>query len=354
MFYLNGACRVAGLGYPVLAVCDGGNGDGVGLSMNAHFSNAKWVATPGRDFFFHGGLPPGAALTRDAYAQVQHQAKRLGIYEGVAFHPESYEPLPSGWMEPDFTEENAKYEVSVATDYAISLGRGRYCARVPVDRAQMTAMVGFLNDQNAPYRSAAQVFEWSVFRDNCIHLAHNALAVAGVWDEWRINRPLLVSVFDFPVPKNEFVNLMRRANDMRLLDVARAYRDTTARRSLAQYGRLPVQHSALATARGPQRPNDVYETELKLIFYDDPMLGPYQGWFDTILADPRTLDLRHNADAFAAAYRNAEAAQRPLAWWLAQPEYAADPAFPAFYSAFYNAVAHQRSQLETRPRLVTR
>ncbi len=355
VFYLNGACRVAGLDYPVLDVCDGADGrppDGVGLSMNAHFVNAKWVATPGREFFFHGGLAPSDPLTRDGYVRVQRQAKRLGIYEGIAFHPEAFAVMPPGW--PGWEqEEDAKYEVSVATDYAISLGRGRYCARVPVSRAQMAAMVAFLNDQNAPYRSGAKVFEWSVFTDNCIHLAHNALAAAGLWEPWRINRPLLVSVFDFPVPKNEFVNLMRRTNDLGLIDLASAYRDPAARRSLLAYGRLPAQPGALAEARGPQRPNEVYETELKLIFYDDPLLGPYQGRFDAIFADPSELDLRRNAERFAAAYRAAEAARRPLAWWQARSPYAEDPTFPAFYETFYRTIGQEHMRLESVGRPIT-
>ncbi len=344
--YLNGACRIAGLGYPVLEVCDGADGqppDGVGLSMNAHFINAKWVATPGRDFFFHGGLAPGAPLTRDGYVRVQQQAKRLGIYDGIAFHPESYGVLPPGWPG---SEEDEKYEVSAATDYAISFGRGRYCARVPASRAQMAAMVAFLNEQNAPYRSGARVFEWSVFTDNCIHLAHNALAAAGLWTPWRIDRPLLVSIFDFPVPKNEFVNLMRRTNDIGLVDLAAAYRDPDARRSILTYGRLPAQPGALAEARGPQRPNEIYDTGLKLIFYDDPLFGPYQGRFDAIFADPRELNPGRNAGWFAAAYRSAEAARQPLAWWQAQPPYAGDPAFPEFYDKFYQAIGQERSRLE--------
>lgn len=347
VFYLNGACRVAGSGYPVLEVCDGVDGqppDGVGLSMNAHFLNAKWVATPGREFFFHGGLAPDTPLTRDLYVRVQQQAKRLRIYEGVVFRPESFAVMPADWA--GRSEEDAKYEVSVATDYAISLGRGRYCARVPVTRAQMAAMVAFLNGQNAPYRNGARRFEWSVFTDNCIHLAHNALAVAGLWRPWPINRPLLVSMFDFPVPKNEFVNLMRRANDLHLLDLETAYRDPDARRSLMTYGRLPAQPGALAEARGPQRPNEVYETELKLIFYDDPLLGPYQGRFDAIFADPRQLDLRRNSSKFAAAYRRTEAARQPITWWQARSPYTEDPAFPAFYDTFYQVVAQERMRLE--------
>lgn len=336
VFYLNGACRIAGLGYPVLGVCDGVDGnppDGVGLSMNEHFVNAKWVATPGRAFFYGGGLAPGAALTRDGYRAVQAQAQRLGIYDGIKFQPWVYESLP-GWA-----PEDAKYEVSVATDYAIGLGRGRYCARVPVSRAQMVAMVDWLNAQNAPYRSGLRTFEWSVFTDNCIHLAHNALTVAGLWPEWRTGRPLLVSMFDFPTPKNEFVNLMRRTNDLQLYDLARAYADRSARLSVLDYGRLPALPGALATGQGPQRPNEVYETDLKLVFFDDPNFGPYQGWFDSIFADPGQLDPAANAVRFATAAGSARAARRTLAWWTAQRPYADDPEFPAFYEGFYRALS---------------
>jgi len=352
VFYLNGACRIAGLGYPVLDVCDGVGGqppDGVGISMNAHFLNAKWVATPGREFFFHGGLAPDTPLTRDRYVRVQQQAKRLGIYDGVAFRPESFAVMPPSWSSSvGWTDEDARYEVSVATDYAISLGRGRYCARVPATRAQVAAMVAFLNEQNAPYRSGARQFEWSVFTDNCIHLAHNALAVAGLWKPWPINRPLLVSVFDFPVPRNEFVNLMRRTNDLRLLDLETAYRDLDARNGLLTYGRLPAQPASLAEARGPQRPNEVYETDLKLIFYDDPLFGPYRRRFDAIFADPRRLDLRRNAAEFDAAYRQAEAERRPLAWWQARPPYSGDEAFPSFYDKFYQMIARERRRPQPR------
>ena len=354
VLYLNGACRIAGLGYPVLDVCDGVDGrppDGVGLSMNAHFMNAKWVATPGRAFFFHGGLAPDAPLTRDGYERVQRQARRLGIYDGIAFHPEAFDVLPPSWSGQ--RGEAAKYEVSVATDYAVNLGRGRYCARVPASRAQLAAMVAFLNAQNAPYRSGARVFEWSVFADNCIHLAHNALAAAGLWQPWRTDRPLLVSMFDFPVPKNEFVNLMRRANDLSLLDLASAYQDPAARRSIMTYGRLPAQPGALAEAHGPQRPNAVYDTDLKIVFYDDPLFGSYQSRFDAIFANAGELDLRRNAEQFADAYRSAAVAQQPLAWWQARAPYAADPAFAEFYEKFYRGIARESRRLDGLGRPVT-
>jgi len=50
VLYLNGVCRVKDAGYPVVALCESGDprpGEGVGLSVNAHYSNANWIATEG-------------------------------------------------------------------------------------------------------------------------------------------------------------------------------------------------------------------------------------------------------------------------------------------------------------------
>ena len=314
VFYLNGACRGTGSDPQVLRLCEAGEADGVGISMNEHFRNAKWVAIPGRDFFFDGGLPPGAPLTRDGYRHSQAEARRLGLYDGIDFHPRFFAGMPAG-----SDAEAYKYEISIATDYAISHGRGRYCARVPVTQPQLRRMIGFLNAENAPYRSGAREFRWSLFRDNCIHLAHNALAAAGFWREWPTNRSLLVSILDFPVPKNEFVNLMRRANDPALADPVAAWHDPAARRSVLDFGQLPARPGALALSWPARAPNAVYETALKLVFYDEPHFGPYRGWLEAILADPVQVDLAANLRHHAALARAQQAGWQPLSWWLAQP-----------------------------------
>lgn len=334
IFYLNGACRATNTAYPVLRLCERPDDeDGVGLSMNEHFRNAKWVAVPGHDFFFDGNLAPRTPVTRATYQAVQKEAKRLAIYDGVKFHDVVFDAMPDGWTRRDW-----KYEMSVATDYAIGLGRGRYCARVPVDRAAMQRMIDFLNEQNAPYRAGA-VFKWSVFQDNCIHLAHNALTVAGLWPEWRINQFLPWAILNFPVPKNEFVNLMRRTNDVPP-DPGAVYQDEPARRTLLSQGILPARPGALADARPPHQPNEVYDTKLKMIFYDEPMFGSYQGWFDTIFSDPSYTDPQANRARFAATARQRLAERKPLDWWLDRRPFRADPAgFTQVYDRYYALMA---------------
>src|SRR4051812_14278721 len=78
VLYLNGVCRDRSAGYPTIKLCSSeesaaeqGVGQGVGLSVNAHYQNANWVATDGPDFFFRGNLSPRERLTRAAYDRAQ-------------------------------------------------------------------------------------------------------------------------------------------------------------------------------------------------------------------------------------------------------------------------------------------
>lgn len=346
VFYLHGACRATTQGQTTLRPCDEPGAepaDGVGISMNARFRNAKWVAAPGRDFFLHGNLATGEPLTRAGYARVQAEARRLGLYDTVAFHDGVFDDMPAG-----LDREAWKYEVSVATDYAISLGRGRFCARVPVNRAQLAAMVVFLNAQNAPYRDGGEESRWNLFRDNCIHLAHNALAAAEVWPEWRTGRPLLLAMLNFPVPRNEFVNLMQRTGDAALLDPAALHADPAARRALLRFDQLPLRPGALMEARPPQQPNEVYETALKLVFYDEPVFGHYQGSFDALQDDPRRHDLRANLAWVAASYRQALSDRMPLAWWLARPGQRDPAGFAVTYRRLYALLEREATSAETQ------
>ena len=333
IFFMHGACRARENGPTTLALCDTPQAepaDGAGISMNAHFATAKWVASPGRDFVFWGGLDPAGPLTQNGYQQVQARAKSLGIYTGVDFHDEVFDDMPPGTSREDW-----KYEMSVATDYAIGLGRGRVCARIPLSRAQMVQVVDFLNQQNAPYREHRQVFEWELFEDNCNHLAHNALAAAGVWPVWPTHLPLPLAMLNFPVPRNEVINLLRHTNATDRLDPVTIYEDPVARDGLLRFGMLPLWPGALMESAAPLAPNQVYDRSLTLLFYNDPILGPYQRWSDAIAADPRRTDLAANLAWVRATYAAALRAQHPLETY---PQ-ADNPAFAATYKTFYATLA---------------
>ena len=336
VFYLNGACRVQDAGYPELALCDDPPdrmaGRGVGISVNEHYRNANWVATEGRDFFYDGAIAPGEGVTRAGYARTQEQAKAMGILDGVVFHRKALTDKPAGMSERDFM-----YEVSVATDYGIDLARDRYCARVPLDRGRMSTIVHYLNALNEPYRTGRAEFRWNVLRDNCAYLAHNALASVGFWPMWSTERPLLVAAFSFPVPKNEFVNLMRRTNDMDISGPEALYADDQARTALLEQGRLLTQPGALAEARPVMRPNEVYGTNLRLIFYDDPTFGHYQHRFEQIFHEPRYTDLGSNLMHFSTLYATILARHR-------KPD--ASPARAAFDRRYDDAIGREKATVD--------
>jgi hypothetical protein len=338
VFYLNGACRVRDAGYPVLGLCsdppEAMEGRGVGLSVNDHYVNANWTATEGRTFFYHGALAPGEGVTRASYARTQEEAKAMGILDGVVFRAEALEPKPA-----DMAERDYMYEISIITDYAIDLARDRFCARVPLTRGKMEAMVHYLNALNEPYRTGQKEFHWNVLRDNCAYLAHNALAVAGVWPELPTDRPLLIAAFHFPVPKNQFVNLMRRTNDVPIADPDALYDDETARATLLERGWITTAPGALAEARSAVQPNDLYNTHLRLIFYDEPVFGRYQERFDRIFAEPRYTDLTANLAYFSQLYTEI-LAKRQMS--KSSTERA------AFDQRYYDTIAGEKANVDTR------
>jgi hypothetical protein len=346
VLYLNGVCRDRDAGYPTIMLCadDVAVAEyGVGLSANANFKNANWVVTEGRHFFFRGGLSQDERLTRAAYEQTQAEAKRMGIFDGIEFHPEVFDDMP-----PEENRRDYMYDISIATDYAITLGRDRYCARVPMSRDQMRAAVAYLNGVNAIYKDGETDFVWNILQNNCAHLTHNALAAAGIWDEWKTERFILLAALDFPVPKNEFVNLMLRTNDTYIADPRTLYDDPSARRSLIEFNRLPNQPGALAEAEQVMQNNDIYETKLHLIFYDDAIVGGYQRRFRTIFSEPRYTDVQANLRYFSSLYRNIAEGRRAAAYDRgAEPPSEAE-GFAAFRQRFYDYIAQEAAEIDTQ------
>lgn len=301
LLYLNGVRRDRVAGYPTLRVCAPGKSParhGVGISVNSHYRNAHWVAAEGRDFLWRGALEPGERLTCEAYERTQHHAKKIGLLDGVQFHDHLFRDKPHGMPERDYM-----YEISVATDYAVRFGRDVYRARIPLDYERMVLIVDYLNHLNAPYRDGTHIFRWRLFNNNCAHVAHNALAQAGIWAPWPTGQFWAFAMLKFPVPKNEFVDLMLRTNDLPIHDARALYEDEAARRALLESGTLPAAPGALAVAGPAIRDNDLYDThKLRLIFYDNPFWGPYRPRFARIFATPRYHDLHANLRHFAALY----------------------------------------------------
>jgi hypothetical protein len=310
LLYLNGVRLDRRAGYPVLRLCTADEqpaNHGAGISVNSHYSNANWVAVEGRDFLWRGALAEGEYLSREAYARTQVQAKAKGILDGVNFHKEFFRDKPAGMSDYDYM-----YEISIATDYGALFGRDSYRTRIPLDRARMGAVVDYLNAINAPYRAGERIYRWRLFNDNCVHVAHNALAAAGVWGPWPTGQFVPFAVWRFPVPKNAFIDLLLRGNELPLEDAQALYEDAYARRALLTSGTLPTAPGTLASIVHAIAGNDVYDvTNLRLIFFDNFFWGPYRFNFKRILAAPHYADLHSNLRHFAARYAAAQTTGRP-------------------------------------------
>jgi hypothetical protein len=341
-FFLNGACRDPSVNYPTLRMCDQLPSDavqGAGVSMDGNFSNANWTVTAGRSFFYDGGVSPTEPFTQARYLQMERDAEKLGILNGIVFRPELYADKPAGMSDVDY-----RYDISVGTDYGIGLARGRYCARVPVSRPQMLSMVNFLNAKNEEY-AGARHFDGSIMQNNCVHLSHNALAACDVLNPWPTDQFFPFAVLSFPVPKNDFVNIMRRTNDTKMDDLVALFRDTQARGLLLDYDRLPSEPGALATAYVVHAPNDVFETKVALIFYDDPPIGSYLRHFNAIFSQPRYTDRIANLTYFASLYAELNAARKPLATWETQVPVMEQAEFARFYARYYARLTALRGEI---------
>jgi hypothetical protein len=302
LLYLNGVKRDPTERYPVLKLCDAAPaGHGVGISVNSHYKNANWVAAEGFTFLWHGALEPGERLTQEAYDRTQRRAKSIDLLEGVAFHEDLFRVKPAEMSDHDYM-----YEISIGTDYGARFGRDIFRARIPLDHDRMGKIVDYLNALNAPFRAGAKIFRWRVMNNNCVHVVHNALAAAGVWEEWPTGEFLGTAAFNFPVPKNEFVDLMLWTNDLPIADADALYNNKFVRHALLGGGKLPTVAGALAAADKAIQSNDLYDVErLRLIFYDNPFWGPYRRRFSRIFREPRYSDLIANLLHFSKLYETA-------------------------------------------------
>lgn len=304
LLYLNGVRVDRSSGYPVLQLCDEALSPadhGVGISVNSHYRNANWVAVEGRDFVFGGTLAPGEVLTRSSYARTQEQARAMGVLDGIEFHEHFFRDKPHDMSRLDYM-----YDISVGTDYAVRFGRDVYRAKVPLDRRRMETIVAYLNALNAPYRDGRRVYCWRLFNDNCSHVAHNALATAGIWAPWPTGQFFALAAVNFPVPKNEFVDLILRTNDLPVDDPRALYSNADVRKALRDMDVVPTAAGSLASIDRAIAENEVYETaRLRLIFYANRLWSGYFRRFERIFREPRYFDLRANLRFFQTLYERA-------------------------------------------------
>jgi hypothetical protein len=228
--YVKGLCRDMSAGYPRVKVCDfsrkytpqeeelgiGFNdirnpNAGLGFSANKEFRNVNWVATPGKEIFFHGKLPPTVKLTDQYMDSLANEMVRLKTHQGITIYDE-YDTRADKTKE-DMTKLVAMR--SMDTDYAITFGRHVHCVKVPVKQSMLPLVVTYLNDLNDRYQKGSKDYKWAGLTNSCAHFTHNILSSIGFWG-WNVgaNNSTEPTLF----PTNLGISIARKGTDRSLED----------------------------------------------------------------------------------------------------------------------------------------
>jgi hypothetical protein len=334
---------------------------GVGVSVNRILRNVSWVATPGRDLFFHGELAETDTLDDATYERAIRSAASARHFSGIAIDAAVMRSRPVTMPVEELVVRN-----SIGTDFALTFARHVYSARLPLPRQAMTRLVAFLNDVNE--RAQKSGYTWNAYTNNCSHVIHNALAAAGIWDA-KIARPPgiasmgidVVSVAhalvtgrmsDFSFPANNFVRAYEAGNRRPIDDVTRAYRDHDVRRTLDD-GWLSTGPGALIT-RYPMHDagrNRLFDPGRDPFLFSVPALWDKRRDFEKLTREPpdELSDLRTNLVRFRERYAGALDGRPTVNDALTRLGAKTDPrAFGLFHERFFAHLERELARTDAR------
>jgi len=364
--FINGAEIDPGASYPRLRlVADGADlsdpDSGVGISVNKIFDNVTWVAIPGRDEFFRGGLAAEQPLTRDFYDAAIQKATAAGWFRGIGIKDPVMRQRPSAISSEEFVVRH-----SVGTDFALNFARTAYSARLPMNRDAIGKVIAYLNGANESAQKSG--YTWNMYTNNCSHVAHNALAAAGVWDPkvargpgamnvardvLSVARALALSqMSDFSFPANSFVRLYEAGNGRPIDDALAAFRNHDVRRTMGD-GWITTGPGALIASypiHDPTR-NQMFAPGRDPFLFSVPMLWDKANTYTMLTRDapPFVTDLAANLAHYRKRYATTLASQRSLKDELATLSGNEDEEeFRIFYGRFYAYIADELKRTDTR------
>ena len=350
-----GVERDADAPYPRLLIARAADSDasaGVGISVNRIFRNVNWVAIPGRDMFFRGGLAPDATLDERFYDRAVAVAASSGWFAGIRIDERVMRERGSSTTFEEFVVRH-----SIATDFALTFARHVYSARLPLPRDALARVVDYLNAANE--RAHASGYTWNAYTDNCSHVLHNALAAAGVWDPKTARASGILNLArdvasvaravatgrtsDFSFPANNFVRTYEAGNRRPIDDVVAAFHNRDIVRTLSA-GWISTGPGALI-ARYPM--HDGARNELFLSGRDPFLFSVPTVWDKrheflelTRAASPVLTNLGANLAHFRDRY------DRALAQRSSGHGVGAGASFASFAERFHSYIAQQRTLID--------
>lgn len=278
VFFLKGVCTDKSRGPAGLRLCDEDadytNPDlGVGMSTDQGLQNVNFFTFPSRSLFFQPEPMVGQRFTAEMRDQIIQQTMNDKVFDGLRMH--SFVPVPE-----NSTPNEYLAGAHFGTDYAISAARNVYCMNVPMPRPVMGEVVDHLNKLNDGYqdslwekyrgilwsgRKKDDAYHWNVLWDNCTHTPINALAVVGVLEKKKINRPLVKQFRHIAVPSNTILDI-HKAVHQEEIDVDDYYEDPIRREMFLKYNWIPQAEGASAEFIPMQKNNTVYKEDDNLLY----------------------------------------------------------------------------------------
>jgi hypothetical protein len=357
--FLHGAEIDGGRGYPRLrlAADDGslsGPDTGTGISVNQILANVNWVAIPGRDQFFRGGLAPEQTLDQPLYEAAIERATRAGWFAGVKIKQRLMRQRPAAMPIQEFIVRN-----SIGTDFALNFARTAYCARLPLTREATGRVIAYLNRVND--RAQDGGYTWNAYTDNCSHVTHNALAAAGVWDAKQTRGPGVIEVVkdilsvgravalgrmsDFSFPANNFVRAFEEGNERPIDSAAAGFKDHDVVRTLND-GWLSTGPGALIVMypMHDAMRNQMFAAGRDPFLFSVPRVWDKEERFKMLTRhpSPSLTDLGANLSLFRDRYAQILADRQDASEELASVDGEEnEQAFRLFYERFYQLIALQ-------------
>jgi hypothetical protein len=224
----------------------------------------------------------------------------------------------------------------------------------------------YLNSANETAQKSGYV--WNMYTNNCSHIAHNALAAAGVWDSKVARGPgamnvardvvsvaralALSQMSDFSFPANNFVRLYEAGNERPIHDALAAFRNRDVRRTMGD-GWISTGPGALIATYPIHdvKRNQMFAPGRDPFLFSVPMLWDKAETYQRLTRHaPRFVtDLGANLAHYRERYTKTLADQRSLddELGLLRPNEDKEE-FRVFYGRFYGHIAEELRRTDAR------
>lgn len=330
--YVKGMCRDQDAAYPRVKVCGDevdlrDSNSGTLISVEPAFKNTNWVAIEGEKLAFNGDLLPGESVTFEVINRTRKAAVDSGAFRGIKVHKSWRKRMVS-----ELTYEENIAQMSLGSHYAIALGRTSYCSLVPISQQQLKDIVFYLNQENQPYVEGIKKFKWDAFNNNCVHIARNVLAAAGVSPFRPVGRRYPLGIFDLLIPGRHFVALAKEGWQQKDLSVTHLFRDKMKRKRLEEFGMPSIFHGLITRIYEMKAENNEVFIPSRDLSID--ILRSRRDVLDHVLSGDPMNNLDINLRQFEANYLELRNRITPLAELAAQRRRYTRPQFQVFYEKY--------------------